>query len=120
LIVRSIPCLGRSILASGIAVRGLGRDCNCREYGGRSGDIFFIVVRQKFHSENPPRISEMADGGYHRQAIAPEYASCIRPRTGNGENLYGTPHGRHADYISQNLQKCHTLPRSALNYDHSA
>jgi hypothetical protein len=44
----------------------LGRDCNCREYGGCSGDIFFIVIRQKFHSESPPRISEMTDGGHHR------------------------------------------------------
>jgi hypothetical protein len=53
----------RSILANGGAVRGLGRDRNCRECGGCSGDIFFIVVRQKFHSENPPIISEMTDGG---------------------------------------------------------
>jgi hypothetical protein len=88
---RSIPCLLRSTLANGGAVRGLGRDCNCREYSGCSGDIFFIVIRQKFHSENPPRISEMADGGYHRETIAAEYASRIRPRTDNGKNLSGIP-----------------------------
>jgi hypothetical protein len=97
---RSIPCLGRSILANGGAVRGLGRDRNCREHGGRSGDIFFIVIRQKFHTENPPRISEMADGeSIIGRKIAAGHALCIRPRSDNGENLSGIPHGRNFDYI---------------------
>ena len=61
---RSIPCLGRGILASSSAVGGLRRDGNCRENGDGSGDIFFIVSRQKFHVVEPPRNFEMTDDGF--------------------------------------------------------
>jgi hypothetical protein len=98
---RSIPCRDSGILASGGAVRGLGRDCNCREYGGCGGDVLFIVGRKKIHAETPPAISEMADGGFAiGTLIETLYALCIRPRSDNGDNLSGIPHGRHTDYIS--------------------
>jgi hypothetical protein len=82
----SVPCLGRNILAIGVAVRGYGRDGNCREYGGYGGDIFFIVIRREFHAADPPEILEMANGGFNiENPIAAGHALRIRPRSDNGE-----------------------------------
>jgi hypothetical protein len=75
---RVIPCLARSILANGVAVRGLGRDGNCRECRDCGGDIFFRVSRQKIHLEKPPRIFEMAMAGLPSVSKSPQdmqYAS---------------------------------------------
>jgi hypothetical protein len=115
LLCSSIPCLGRNILAIRVAVGGFGRDRNCSEYGGCSGDMFLIVIRQEFHAVDPPGISEMADGGFAiGKQIAAGHALRIRPRSDDGEKpVWHSPRSASRLYFVKITEMSHisTNPR---------
>jgi hypothetical protein len=59
------------------------------------------MIRQEFHAEDPPGILKMPDGGMPsgRKSLPDmHYASGGDPTM--ERNLFGVPHGRHADCIS--------------------